>query len=76
MRGKNYKDYHILSLGGVQIPRKDSEILSKTPIALEQFLQDFPDVRKIIFKDDQYDIAPYPIINGIAELYKFAIGTS
>lgn len=52
MHGKNYKDYHILSLGGVQIPRKDSEISSKTPIALEQFLKDFPDVRKIVLHLD------------------------
>lgn len=52
MRGKNYMDYHILSLGGVQIPRRDSEISSKTPIALEQFLKDFPEVKKIILHLD------------------------
>lgn len=52
MHGKNYKNYHILSLGGVQIPRKDSAISSKTPIALEQFLKDFPEVKRIILHLD------------------------
>jgi len=52
MRGKDYKDYHILSLGGVQIPRKDSKISSKTPMALEQFLKDFPEVKKIVLHLD------------------------
>jgi len=33
------------------------------------------DAEIIIFKDDQYDIAPYPIINGIAESYKFSFAT-
>jgi hypothetical protein len=33
------------------------------------------DAEVIIFKDDQYDIALYPIINGIAESYKFSFTT-
>jgi len=52
MQEKNYKNYHILSLGGVQIPRKDSAISSKNPIALEQFLKDFPEVKKIVLHLD------------------------
>lgn len=52
MQGKNYKELHILSLGGVQIPRKDTEVSSKTPIALEQFLKDFPEVKRIVLHLD------------------------
>lgn len=52
MQGKNYKNYHILSLGGVQILRKNSQISSKNPIALEQFLKDFPEVKKIVLHLD------------------------
>ncbi|MGN1183391.1 MAG: toprim domain-containing protein [Faecalibacillus sp.] len=52
MQGMNYKDCHILSLGGVQIPRKDSQLSSKTPIALVQFLKDFPEVKKIVLHLD------------------------
>jgi len=33
------------------------------------------DAEVIIFKDEQYDIALYPIINGIAESYKFSFAT-
>lgn len=33
------------------------------------------DAEVIIFKDNQYDIASYPIINGIAESYKFSFTT-
>lgn len=29
----------------------------------------------VVFKDNQYDIANYPVFNAIAESYKFAIGT-
>lgn len=29
----------------------------------------------VVFKDNQYDIANYPVYNAIAESYKFAIGT-
>ena len=49
---KDYKTIHILSLGGVQIPRNDSKISCKTPIALEQFLRDFPEVNSIILHLD------------------------
>lgn len=49
---KDYKAIHILSLGGVQIPRNDSKISCKTPIALEQFLRDFPEVNSIILHLD------------------------
>lgn len=49
---KDYETIHILSLGGVQIPRNDSKISCKTPIALEQFLRDFPEVNSIILHLD------------------------
>ncbi|NME45488.1 hypothetical protein HF861_11515 [Faecalicoccus pleomorphus] len=49
---KDYETIHILSLGGVQIPRNDSKISCKTPIALEQFLKDFPEVNSIILHLD------------------------
>lgn len=49
---KDYETIHILSLGGVQIPRNDSKISCKTPIALERFLRDFPEVNSIILHLD------------------------
>lgn len=49
---KEYETIHILSLGGVQIPRNDSKISCKTPIALEQFLRDFPEVNSIVLHLD------------------------
>ena len=49
---KDYETIHILSLGGVQIPRNDSKISCKTPIALEQFLRDFPEVNSIVLHLD------------------------
>lgn len=49
---KDYETIHILSLGGVQIPRSDSKISCKTPTALEQFLKDFPEVNSIVLHLD------------------------
>lgn len=36
---------------------------------------DEEDGEVIIFKDNQYDIAPYPVVNAIAESYKFSQST-
>ncbi|WP_288230066.1 toprim domain-containing protein [uncultured Faecalicoccus sp.] len=49
---KDYETIHILSLGGVQIPQNDSKISCKTPIALEQFLRDFPEVNSLVLHLD------------------------
>lgn len=50
-KGKDYESVHILSLGGVQIPRKDIHT-SKTPIALEFFLANHPEVTTIVLHLD------------------------
>lgn len=52
LKHQNYHDVHILSLGGVQIPKKDSVISCKTPIALEQFLKDHGEINHIILHLD------------------------
>lgn len=50
--GRDYESVHILSLGGVQIPRKDNIETSKTPIALEVFLVSHPEVTTIVLHLD------------------------
>ena len=49
---KDYESVHILSLGGVQIPRKDNIETSKTPIALEVFLVSHPEVTTVVLHLD------------------------
>ena len=50
--GKDYESVHILSLGGVQIPRKDNIETTRTPIALEVFLVNHPEVTTIVLHLD------------------------
>lgn len=52
LKHQDHHDVHILSLGGVQIPRKDSVISCKTPIALEQFLKDHAEINHIVLHLD------------------------
>lgn len=52
LKHQDHHDVHILSLGGVQIPRKDSVISCKTPIALEQYLNDHAEINHIVLHLD------------------------
>lgn len=52
MNEKNYKDVHLLSLGGVAIPRKNTSEQIKFPVALKQYLEDFPNINKVILHLD------------------------
>lgn len=52
MNQKSYQDIHLLSLGGVAVPKKDMSTEVKIPIALEQYLKDFPEINKIVLHLD------------------------
>ena len=52
LKHQDHHDVHILPLGGVQIPRKDSVISCKTPIALEQYLNDHAEINHIVLHLD------------------------
>ncbi len=46
MAGKDFKQYNLLSLAGVYIPKKnDSEL--KFPAGLERYLEDFPQIKQL-----------------------------
>lgn len=52
LKNQDYHDAHILSLGGVQIPRDKSSISCKTPIALEHFLKNHTEINHIVLHLD------------------------
>ncbi len=51
MHNKNWHDYNLLSLAGIYKPAKDINE-SKVPVALELFLKDNPNIKKIILHLD------------------------
>lgn len=52
MNGKDYRSIHLLSLGGVAIPRKDTTEDLKLPVALTQYLEDFPEIKSLVLHLD------------------------
>jgi len=54
MQGQDWKSQSILSLGGVYIPKKDTELAM--PIALETYLSVRRDVKEIVLRLDNDDV--------------------
>ena len=51
MEGQHWKNDHLLSLAGIYQPKQDGSP-GKLPLALTQYLQDYPEIRQIILRLD------------------------
>lgn len=54
MQGQDWKSQSVLSLGGVYIPKKDTELAM--PIALQTYLSEHSDVKEIVLRLDNDDV--------------------
>ena len=50
--GKDFRAFHLLSLAGVYQPQKEIE-QSKLPLALTHFLEQHPEVKRVVFRLDK-----------------------
>lgn len=72
MHNKNWHDYNLLSLAGIYKPAKDINE-SKVPVALDLFLKDNPNIKKIILhldNDTPGRLSTSAIINKLKDKYE------